>query len=324
MLRFDSDTMLLTNHPLLVETAEKNYDLFKVSTNLVESTKSKRYYTPEQQADLDIKTSVNKIGEIINLSQELQTLMWHKLNNGATFEDVKELYYDACQLNAMSGIEIDSAKKEFDINNETELKLLRKKWERRDSQNRYIKPYFFGHVDKTKGYYNPERRNYMKHDTSMDYLREILEAYRAPYVMENQIPFMDIIDFNWSKTNTQYRKVNKILYEIDHFKKTSYYIWNGYAEVDDKFSLYNTEEEKMIDSINQYSANKDSVYCLLKKLTEKGENTVSELVLRILFNIGNSQAFELIKESQKAVEILQEDENGEVTLFSKKYKKNAK
>ncbi len=103
---FDSDSLLLTNNPLLVQTAEKNYEKFKVSTCLVNSTKSKRYYTPEQQADLDIKTSVNKIGEIVNLSQELQTYMWHRLNNGETFEDVKELYYDACQLNAMSGLEI--------------------------------------------------------------------------------------------------------------------------------------------------------------------------------------------------------------------------
>lgn len=104
---FDSDTMLLTNNPLLISSARKNYDKFLVPTNLVESTKSIRYYTPEQQADLDIKTSVNKIGEIVNLSQELQTLMWHKLNNGSSFEDIRELYYDICQLDVMSGLEID-------------------------------------------------------------------------------------------------------------------------------------------------------------------------------------------------------------------------
>lgn len=104
---FDSDTMLLTNDPLLIKAAERNYHRFKVSTNLVESKKTPRFYTPEQQADLDIKTSVNKIGEIVNLSQELQTLMWHKLNNGASFDEIKELYYDTCQLNAMSNIEID-------------------------------------------------------------------------------------------------------------------------------------------------------------------------------------------------------------------------
>ena len=102
--------MLLTDDALLVSIAEKNYQTFKVPTNLVESTKTIRYYTPEQQADLDIKTSVNKIGEIVNLSQELQSLMWNRLNDPmkmTSYEDIKELYYDICQLDVQSGIEID-------------------------------------------------------------------------------------------------------------------------------------------------------------------------------------------------------------------------
>ena len=32
--------------------------------------------------------------------------MWDQLNHGASFEDVRELYYDACTLSVMSGIEI--------------------------------------------------------------------------------------------------------------------------------------------------------------------------------------------------------------------------
>ena len=103
---FDSDTMLITNNKMLVQVAKRNYHRFLVPTNLVESRKSKRYYTEEQQADLDIRTSVNKIGEIINLSQELQSYMWDQLNHGASFEDIRELYYDACKLSVMSGIEI--------------------------------------------------------------------------------------------------------------------------------------------------------------------------------------------------------------------------
>lgn len=104
---FDSDTVLLTDHPLFIKAAERNYNKFLVPTNFVESKKIKRSYTNEQKADLDIKTSVNKIGEIINLSQEIQSLMWHKLNNGASFEEVEELYMDVCQLSVMSGVEIN-------------------------------------------------------------------------------------------------------------------------------------------------------------------------------------------------------------------------
>ena len=43
---------------------------------MVTAVKRKRYYTVEQQADLDIKTSVKKIGEIINESQRLNSILW--------------------------------------------------------------------------------------------------------------------------------------------------------------------------------------------------------------------------------------------------------
>ena len=75
-------------------------------TSLVESTKTKRRYTSAEKCDLDIKTSKNKIGEIINLSQELNTLFWDRYNNGATFEDVADIYNDIATLSVMSGLEI--------------------------------------------------------------------------------------------------------------------------------------------------------------------------------------------------------------------------
>lgn len=104
---FDSDTVMLTDNETLIRAAKRNYHLFKTPTSFVSSTKVKRYYTPEQQADLDIKTADNKIGEIINLSQELNSLLWERMYYGATYDDIKELYYDICQLDVMSGIEID-------------------------------------------------------------------------------------------------------------------------------------------------------------------------------------------------------------------------
>lgn len=98
--------MMLTDNEILIRAAEKNYDLFKVPTSLVESKKTRRSYTNAQKADLDIKTSVNKIGEIINLSQELNSLFWDKFNSGVPFEEIAEIYYDTSMLDVMSGIEI--------------------------------------------------------------------------------------------------------------------------------------------------------------------------------------------------------------------------
>ena len=63
-------TLPIVTCGLLLRAAKRNYENFPVPTKLVEGEAHKRKYTDAEKADLDIKTSVNKIGEIINLSQE--------------------------------------------------------------------------------------------------------------------------------------------------------------------------------------------------------------------------------------------------------------
>lgn len=109
---YDSDSMIVSDNEILIRAALKNYDIFKVPANRVAATKSKRYYTNSDKSDLDYRTSENKIGEIINLSQELNTLMWDKINSSdkslnECYEDIREIYHDICILNVLSCIEID-------------------------------------------------------------------------------------------------------------------------------------------------------------------------------------------------------------------------
>lgn len=99
--------MLLTNNSILLEAAERNYDKFLVPTSQVSAVKVKRYYNHADKSDLDIKTSVNKIGEIVNLSQELNTLFWDNLHKGQTFEENQELYNDIVKLAILSNVEIN-------------------------------------------------------------------------------------------------------------------------------------------------------------------------------------------------------------------------
>lgn len=104
---FDSDTMLLTDNPILIKAAQRTTDMFKVAVCNVSGTKKQRKWTHEDIADLDIKTSKNLIGEIINLSQESNTLIWHKLAKGSTYEDIEDIYLDVCKLSILSNLEID-------------------------------------------------------------------------------------------------------------------------------------------------------------------------------------------------------------------------
>ena len=149
---FDSDTMLLSDNQILIKAAKRNYDNFPVPTKLVEGEAHKRKYTDAEKADLDIKTSVNKIGEIINLSQELNSILWDRLHNGASIESVMSLYCDIAQLDVMSNLEIDSAKRENPADNTFELQCLKKKYDVRDNKNRHVRPMFFKYIDGYKGY----------------------------------------------------------------------------------------------------------------------------------------------------------------------------
>ncbi|MCX4363522.1 MAG: hypothetical protein OSJ74_09100, partial [Clostridia bacterium] len=96
---YDSDTMLITDDTLLVETAENYNSLFKVPVCGIESIG----ITNNALFELDHKTSENKIGEIVNLSQKLNSLIWDRLHNGASTTDILLIYEDVCKLAVLSG-----------------------------------------------------------------------------------------------------------------------------------------------------------------------------------------------------------------------------
>ncbi len=209
---FDSDTVLLTDNEILIKAARRNYHTFKTPTSFVTAKKVTRYYTPEEQADLDIKTSVNKIGEIINLSQELNSLLWDKLYHGYSYKEIRHLYYDICQLDVMSGIEIDNSR---------ELDKIREKYkaEFRDEYDKKKMPHFFSHISKQKGYYNPEKKNYCKYHTSMDYLQTAINGFRIknPY-KKDWLAFVTILDKSLFRTSAVNQKqINRIYSVINQF-----------------------------------------------------------------------------------------------------------
>ena len=62
---------------------------------------------------LDHDMSENKIGEIVNLSQKLNSIIWNEMKGGAPKEKILEIYNDVCKLAVLSGLEIDKAKRAY-------------------------------------------------------------------------------------------------------------------------------------------------------------------------------------------------------------------
>lgn len=325
---FDSDTVLLTDNEILIRAAKRNYHIFKTPTSFVTARKVKRYYTPEQQADLDIKTSVNKIGEIVNLSQELNSLLWDKMYHGAGYDDIKELYYDICQLDVMSGIEIDKAKKEFDIDNRKELDKLRAKYDalvREYEENedgdlikgRKKMPHFFSHISRQKGYYAPDKKHYCKYHTSMDYLQTIVNGFRIknPY-KRDWLPFVAILDNSLFRTNrVNQDQINRIYSILKKYINERKSLYGSDSELkDDKIERDTILKAQLIDEIENETIGFSTLYRLLSSIENKENSQVKNLLLEILYLCGNESFNKAILQSRS--ELLQLEETGnDIELF---------
>ena len=127
---YDSDTMLITNNEILLNAAKMNYEKFLVPYCSVkpissdDSNKDKNKGASDDLAEIDRKISQTRTGEIVNLSQFLNSLYWDKLYSG-DLADLDDLYKDICKLAVLSGIEIDRAKRSFDVITADVLRELR-------------------------------------------------------------------------------------------------------------------------------------------------------------------------------------------------------
>ncbi|MDF2544264.1 MAG: Phage related protein [Herbinix sp.] len=117
-LDFDSDQALVVREKCILERA-KEVQTSKYATPVhdIPNSKKPRYNTPESLADLDSTLSINKIGEIVNLSQVLNSYYWNEYYKGdkADKELLDKIYEKVIVLAILSNIEIDKAKHTFDL-----------------------------------------------------------------------------------------------------------------------------------------------------------------------------------------------------------------
>lgn len=330
---FDSDAVLLTDNALLIKAAKKNYGIFKTPGDSVSARKVKRYYTPEQQADLDIKTSVNKIGEIVNLSQELNSLMWDRMYHGAVYDDIKELYHDICRLDVMSGIEIDKAKKEFDIDNAKELAVLRKKYDpevreyNESEDGSLIKgrkkiPHFFSHISRQKGYYNPDKKHYCKYHTTMDYLQTVINGFRIknPY-RKDRLPFVSILNSALFRTSgVNQKQINKIYGIIKKYFADRNNLYGCDADSkEERNQKAAALKGRLLSDIENETIGFSTLYRLLSSLENKENSSIKNILLEILFLCKNESFNKAVLQS--ADKVLQLEEGGsDISLFGIGYK----
>lgn len=122
---YDSDIMLISDNSILSEAALRDYGRFPVPYNGLEFDKSEN----KSLAEIDRLISENKIGEIVNLSQKLNTIYWSIINTpDISIISPDELYKDICILAVLSNTEIDKAKRIYKVDVDSVLAELKAKY----------------------------------------------------------------------------------------------------------------------------------------------------------------------------------------------------
>ena len=258
---YDSDTMLITDDALLVNAAERYKDFFKVPV---------------------------KIGEIVNLSQKLNSILWDEIYKGADEENILAIYSDICKLAVLSGLEIDKAKRTFeDIRVSKELTALRKKYARPS-------PQFFTEIDERK------TKQYAFYPTAMDYLYARVKKLhfrkgREQYEVYRPISSNLAVNRLYQAIRTADEQERKVLYaQIADIKK----------ERDKQVSKWLTNENVLILVLRHYEKNSAADWRVYAALINH------PIFSEFLWELYDGTALQVV-----------EDENGEYTLYGRKFTK---
>lgn len=321
---YDSDTIMLTDNAVLINAAKKYYHKLKVPTSIVTAKKSERHYTSADKADLDIRTSVNKIGEIVNLSQQLNSIFWHNINSGQSVDDNMELYYDICKLAVLSGIEIDKAKKEFIINSNNEIAILRDKYKITE-KNKAVKPNFFKTITLENGYKLSQTISYKYFKTAMDYLQKEIASYNFRKSREPKLslsPLSNIIKYcpPVSSKGFYYNKKEQVIEDVRRYKREIAALYVNYslkskderAEIRQQGRLLRQE---CIERVDNMISGEPTMYLLLKAIEKPCNSDVSKFLFDILFSTPNHVFFDLINKSKEDLFELIECQNGGIKLY---------
>ena len=127
---FDSDTLLISSNEILVEKARYCEENFPTPICMVEPKSKERYYCMEDFIDCDKVIANAKIGEIVDLSQLLESYYFDVLYDSSIEEEKKGkvllyLRNEISKLASISGCEIDRAKREYPIDTDAELRKIR-------------------------------------------------------------------------------------------------------------------------------------------------------------------------------------------------------
>lgn len=213
----------------------------------------------------------------------------------------------------------DRAKREFTIDSKFELKRIREKYNEYDPKGRAIKPKFFGHVARQKGFYNAQKKNYKSHSTTMDYLQKCFVGIGHEKPTGKYLPFSSIVTTGSNHTRIDYDEVQRIIDYVVSTKKGIQNIWSIPGEIlskSEKYDLVSTMQQECINYIDNIRLTKSTMRYLLLQIERPENVALQRTMLYSLFGAPNKSFYELIVASTTPISVLmQDDSNGDICIY---------
>lgn len=274
---YDSDSMLITNNPILLGAASKNYDIFPVPyCDVLPGGKATYTTSPRDLSELDVKISENKIGEIVNLSQFLNSIYWDRLSR-EEHEDLDELYADICKLAVLSGMEIDKAKRLFNVSADLVLAELRAYKEDFKQKNDWKIPKFFDFM--TESELGNQASSEAKLNTAMSFVYDAVCNDKGRSPKSKNVYYTDLFNLEFDKadpTGVYVKRRDSILKFVGEAQakiRRLNFISKRKTRSDKIIAM--EEAERLFEECKQRieKSADDHLYYLLLRELDKGEET---------------------------------------------------
>lgn len=285
----DSDTFLTTPNDIILNASKRCINT-PTPLNKIEGVKKERRNNIEDQIDLDISLHSDFIGRICNKAQLLNSYYNHRMNNGASEEELAVIYSSISQLSSLSQVAIDLAKKSFDNisfdkelrkfnsltfegkpildRHETTTLVATPKGTIARTTNTIVYPSFMESISKST-----EGRVFKDMDTPMDYLSSIVNVIKKAKKTKT-VDLKDLLKakrFCEGKRNQRHQA--KILQIIEDYRNELRYIKSNFKENSGSLS-----HELYLKTIEEIQAINPSEYDL-NAIVERTNNTGLRILL---------------------------------------------
>ena len=264
---YDSDSMLVTGNEWIIAGVTSCYDILKVPVCKAKPVGKTDYEgMPKDLARLDQTIAKNKIGEIVNLSQFLNCLLWDELFTEKIDYTPMDIYHDICILAVMSGMEIDKAKRLYSADSAKVLERIRHYRKNFKQKNGGNLPPFFKYIvgDETPNV----GENTTKLEAPMAFVQDAVENYSGRAAYTKTVPLSELfgLDAADAGVNDTHKKQNIIVAVKEaHTKITAMQTAMKSADDDEKLILCEEANEVYLKCLETVSRNvvNDHILCML-------------------------------------------------------------